>query len=107
MIKPTIKTYRRAIQIGVAVAFILIPWLNHMRTSIVYGNFLSFHFYKFPLADPLAVLQITLKNNYFSTDLLIGAAIALVIAAILGTVFCSWMCPFGLLSEWIGLGKWV
>ena len=100
MKKPSLKTYRRSLQILVAVAFIIIPWLNHMRISIVYGNFLSFHFYKFPLADPLAVLQITLKNNYLSADLIIGAVIALVIAALLGTVFCSWICPFGLLSEW-------
>lgn len=100
MKKLNIKFYRRTLQIGVAIAFIIIPWLNHMRISVVYGNFLSFHLYKFPLADPLAVLQITLKNNYLSTDLLVGAVIALVIAALLGTVFCSWVCPFGLLSEW-------
>ncbi len=99
MKKPTLRTYRRAIQISVAIAFIIIPWLNHMRISIVYGNFLSFHFFEFPLADPLAVLQITLKNHYLSADLLIGGGIALVIAAVLGTVFCSWLCPFGLLSE--------
>ena len=100
MKRPTLKTYRRATQIGVAIAFIIIPWLNHMRISFVYGNFLSFHLFAFPLADPLAVLQITLKNGYLSADLLIGAAIALVLAAVLGTVFCSWVCPFGLLSEW-------
>lgn len=95
-----LKTYRRVIQIGVAIAFVIIPWLNHLRISFVYGNFLSFHFFKFPLADPLAVLQITLKNNFLSTDLIVGAGIALAIAALLGTVFCSWVCPFGLLSEW-------
>lgn len=100
MKKPTLHTWRRTIQIGVANAFIIIPWLNHMQISIVYGNFLSFHFYKFPLADPLAVLQVTLKNSYFCADLLIGAGIGLLIAACLGTVFCSWICPFGLLSEW-------
>ena len=100
MKRPGIKFYRRTIQICVAVAFIIIPWLNHLRISFVYGNFLSFHFFEFPLADPLAVLQITLKNAYLSADLLIGAGIALVLAAILGTVFCSWVCPFGLLSEW-------
>ena len=100
MKRPTLKTYRRAIQISVAMAFIIIPWLNHMRISFVYGNFLSFHFFAFPLADPQAVLQITLKNGYLSADLLIGAMIALVLAAVLGTVFCSWICPFGLLSEW-------
>ncbi len=83
-----------------ALAFIIIPWLNHLRISVVYGNFLSFHFFKFPLADPLAVLQVTLKNAYFYTDLLVGAGIALLLALFLGMVFCSWMCPFGLLSEW-------
>ncbi len=100
MKRPTLKTCRRTIQIGVAAAFIIIPWLNHLRISFVYGNFLSFHFHKFPLADPLAVLQVTLKNGYLSADLLIGAGIALALAALLGTVFCSWICPFGLLSEW-------
>lgn len=100
MKKPSLKTCRRTVQISVAIAFIIIPWLNHLRISIVYGNFLSFHFMHLPLADPLAVLQIMLKNSYFCLDLIIGALIALLLAAILGTVFCSWICPFGLFSEW-------
>jgi ferredoxin-type protein NapH len=99
MKKPTIKTWRRAIQIGVALAFILIPLLNHYRISYFTGNFLSFYAAGLPLADPLAVLQITLKNYYLSVDLLIGAGIAIGLAMILGTVFCSWICPFGLFSE--------
>ena len=99
MKKPTIKTWRRAIQVGVALAFILIPLLNHYRISYFTGNFLSFYAAGLPLADPLAVLQITLKNYYLSVDLLIGAGIALGLAMILGTVFCSWICPFGLFSE--------
>ncbi|NQT69934.1 MAG: 4Fe-4S binding protein [Desulfobacteraceae bacterium] len=99
MKKPTIKTWRRALQIGVALAFILIPILNHFRISYFTGNFLSFYAAGLPLADPLAVLQITLKNYYLSVDLFIGAGIALGLAMILGTAFCSWICPFGLLSE--------
>ncbi len=106
MKRPTLRTYRRCVQIAVALAFILIPWLNSQRISFAYGNFLSFRLAGFPLADPLAVLQITLKNNYLALDLIIGAAVALWLAAALGTVFCSWVCPFGLLSEWAqGLGK--
>ena len=100
MKKQSIKTCRRALQIGVAVAFIVIPLLNHYRISYFTGNFLSFYAAGLPLADPLAVLQITLKNYYINVDLLIGAGIALGLAAALGTVFCSWVCPFGLLSEW-------
>lgn len=99
MKKPTLLTCRRTVQIVVALAFVVIPWLNHMQISFVYGNFLSFHLFAIPLADPLAVLQVTLKNAYWSTDLFIGAGIALIIAVLVGTAFCSWVCPFGLLSE--------
>lgn len=100
MKKPSLHTSRRVVQIFTAIAFIIIPFLNHLHISFVYGNFLAFHFFMIPLADPLAVLQIFLKNNYLSLDLIIGAAIAVILAATLGTVFCSWICPFGLLSEW-------
>ncbi len=98
-ISSRIKLYRRTLQIFVALVFILIPWLNSQHISFVYGNFLSFNLAGFPLADPLAVLQITIKNAYLSLDLITGALVALIIALFLGTVFCSWICPFGLLSD--------
>ena len=97
--KSRIKLCRRILQIIVALAFILIPWLNSRHISFVYGNFLSFNMAGFPLADPLAVLQITMKNAYLSADLIIGAMVALGIALLLGTVFCSWICPFGFFSD--------
>lgn len=99
MIRPTLRTYRRIVQTNVALAFVIIPWLNHLHISFVFGNFLAFRLGFLPLADPLAVLQITLKNRWLAADLIIGAGIALLLATALGTVFCSWVCPFGLLSE--------
>ncbi len=99
MRRPGIKFYRRLVQFGVAAAFVVIPLLNHLHINVLTGNFLAFRAGPLPLADPLAVLQITLKNFYLSADLLVGAAIALGLAAAMGTVFCSWICPFGLLSE--------
>ncbi len=99
MKKPDLKTYRRTFQIFIAVAFIVIPMLNRSRYSMVYGNFLSFHMFGIPIADPLAVLQLSIKNLYFTLDNLIGALLPLLLAFSLGTVFCSWICPYGLLSE--------
>jgi len=99
MKKPDLKTYRRTFQIFIAVAFIVIPMLNRSRYSMVYGNFLSFHMFGIPFADPLAVLQLSIKNLYFTIDNLIGALLPLLLAFSLGTVFCSWICPYGLLSE--------
>lgn len=101
MKKPTIYTYRRAFQIFVAIAFIVIPYMNRSRYSFVYGNFFSFHMFGIPLADPLAVLQLTVKNlNWPTLDNTIGTILPLILAFALGTVFCSWICPYGLFSEW-------
>jgi len=100
MKKASLKTYRRAFQISIALAFVIIPLLNRSRYSMVYGNFLSFHAFGIPFADPLAVLQLTIKNWYFTLDNFIGALLPLILAFALGTVFCSWVCPYGLFSEW-------
>ena len=99
MKKPSIKTYRRLCQLLIIVLFIVIPVLNKNRYSLLYGNMLSFHFWVIPLADPLAVLQLTLKNFSITFDSFVGAFLSLLVAFGLGTVFCSWMCPFGFLSE--------
>ncbi len=99
MKKANLKTCRRFFQIFIALAFIIIPLANRSRYSMVYGNFLSFHMFGIPVADPLAVLQLTIKNVYFTLDNFIGTLLPLLFAFALGTVFCSWICPYGLLSE--------
>ena len=98
--KPSLNTWRKAFQVFIAVAFIIIPILNRTRYSQVYGNFLSFHLFGIPIADPLAVLQLSIKNFYLTLDNIIGALLPLALAFVLGTVFCSWICPYGLFSEW-------
>jgi len=100
MRRPALKTCRRACQIFIAVAFIVIPILNRSDYSYVYGNYLSFHLFGIPFADPLAVLQLTIKNLYLTLDNFIGVLLPLLLAFALGTVFCSWICAYGLLSEW-------
>ncbi len=100
MTKLSLKFTRRTVQLGVAAVFVAIPLLNSWRINWVYGNFLSFSAFGVPLADPLGALQVTLTSGIWPRDLWIGAAIALVLALALGAVFCSWICPFGLLSEW-------
>ncbi len=100
MKKPTLTFYRRLFQLFVAVIFIIVPILNRSDYSAVYGNFLSLHAFGIPLADPLAVLQLTVKNFYLTLDNFIGTLLPLLLAFFLGTVFCSWVCPYGLFSEW-------
>jgi len=97
--KVTIHSVRRAVQAGIAGFFILLPVLNENGFDVIWGNFLNIHVGSLTFSDPLAVLQGIVKNRYLPVGLLISAGMVLAIAFCLGTVFCSWICPFGLLSE--------
>ena len=96
---------RRLIQFGCAIAFVVIPFMNRAEITLLSGNLLAFNFAGLPLGDPLAALQVMLSswpvdaNKLIAANMLIGALIALGIAFLLGPVFCSWLCPYGLLSE--------
>ncbi|MCD4742708.1 MAG: 4Fe-4S binding protein [Desulfobacteraceae bacterium] len=96
-----IHVWRRAIQIAIAGFFILLPLLNDSGFSFIWGNFLNIHIGSLTFSDPLAVAQVIIKSRYTPMGLLIGAGLVLGIAFFLGTIFCSWVCPFGLLSELI------
>lgn len=97
----SIRLQRRVFQSGVVLAFAAIPLLNQYLTdfSLVSGNFLSFHFAGLTLADPMAILQAILGSMSANGTMLLAAGLVLLLALLLGPVFCGWICPYGLLSE--------
>ena len=95
----SILFWRRLSQGMVAAAFIAIPVLNRHEINYLSGNFLSFNFVGLPLADPLAVAQAAAGSGGVTAAMLTGAGLTLLLAVLMGTVFCSWICPYGLLSE--------
>ncbi len=101
----SIRFWRRSVQIGVALAFIAIPVLNRLEINHLVGNFLSFNFAGLPLSDPLASLQVAAGTLSATQAMLVGAGLALLLAVLMGPVFCAWSCPFGLLSELVHSGK--
>lgn len=94
-----IRRLRRAVQAGTALAFLAIPLLNAREIYFFVGNMVAFNVGGVPLADPLAMLQVALSAFSATPSMLVGAGLVLLLAALLGPVFCSWLCPFGLLSE--------
>lgn len=52
-----------------------------------------------PFTDPLAALEITLATRELHGTLLLGIAIPVLFALLFGPVFCSWVCPLGLLFD--------
>jgi ferredoxin-type protein NapH len=51
------------------------------------------------LADPMAGLEVTLATRHLHEPLLVAAGLLLLFYALLGRVFCGWVCPLGLLLD--------
>jgi ferredoxin-type protein NapH len=51
------------------------------------------------LSDPLAVAEMTATSRTIYLPLWLSALIPVLFTLLLGRVFCSWMCPAGLLFE--------
>ena len=94
----TIRFWRRLCQCCVVLGFVLIPFMNMRDITAVSGNFLSFNAFGLSFVDPLAAVQ-AMTGESFAPAMLFGAGLVLVIALLLGRIFCSWLCPYGLASE--------
>ena len=56
-----------------------------------------------PMADPFAVLQMFAAQHLPSNQVLIGAAVVLVLYGLLaGRAFCSWVCPLNMVTDLAG-----
>lgn len=90
---------RRLSQYVVLLGFIAIPFLNKAEINVLSGNLLAFNLAGVPLGDPLAALQVLAGTGSATRAMLVGAGLVLLLAFLLGPVFCAWICPYGLLSE--------
>jgi ferredoxin-type protein NapH len=56
----------------------------------------------YDLADPLAAAEMTVASKTVHLPLLISVLIPVVVTLLVGKIFCSWICPAGLLFEITG-----
>ena len=95
---------RRAVQLLVVVGLCQLPWLNAAGWRGVIGSFFALDFLGIPFADPVGATQVAVMGFLPAGRLLAGALLSLVVALLLGRVFCSWVCPYGFFSE---LAHWL
>ena len=89
-------TWRRATQAAVAVAYVGLPFLAWERVT---GTMVALRLGPLELAEPAAVASAILAGGVGALGLAVGVVPVVLLAAILGPVYCSWACPFGLASE--------
>ncbi len=79
------------------VVFALEPWIPDV---LFHGNFNGAVWLgTWTILDPLAGLEIALASRMVTWEWLTGIATTVIAAALLGRVFCGWVCPLGVVLE--------
>jgi len=88
---------RRGTQLGILALFMLGPWFG---LWLVKGN-LSFSLTAdtLPLTDPYVLLQSMVAGHWPETIAISGALIVGIAYLLLGRVYCSWVCPLNMLTD--------
>jgi ferredoxin-type protein NapH len=93
--------FRRLSQLLFVAFFIALPFANRHGVVEVLGTLASLDLGPLSLVDPAVGLSSILASGTIRAAFLGGLVLPVVLALALGPVFCSWVCPWGLLSEMI------
>lgn len=94
-----ISFYRRCAQLLTLLAIFIIPLLNIYEITFVKGTFYSMDVGDVALADPLAIFQAVFTSGTVTLVMLASVVIPLFLVLLFGRVWCSWFCPYYLLTE--------
>jgi ferredoxin-type protein NapH len=91
--------WRRIVQGSVAAFFLLLPLGGVRGFTAVAGTLASLKLGPVDLVEPAGAASAALAGLTLTTALVTGAALLILLAIVLGPVFCSWVCPWSLISE--------
>ncbi len=90
---------RRSVQLAVALLYLVLPFLNRWGLRGFMGNLASLKVGPVDLLEPAVALSVVLAAGKITASLVLALLPVVALAVVLGPVFCSWVCPWGLLSE--------
>jgi ferredoxin-type protein NapH len=93
------RPYRRLVQFGVFSVMFLIPVLNLYEIYTVTGTFYAINIGGLGIADPVVIFQAIFASGELTRPLLMAAIFPVLLALLLGRVWCGWMCPYHLLAD--------
>jgi len=94
---PSLRLYRWLSIIGFHLLFVLSYWAD---IQILEGTLSGSRLLGFHLIDPFVTLQVFLAYHHIPTNLIIGVVTMILVYLLIGgRAYCSWVCPYGLISE--------
>ena len=97
------RNYTRLRRLLLSAAFLLLivnPLVNYyLGITFVQGWYQSLGIGELRITSPLEGLESLLVTRQVAMPTLIGMLVPLVLALLLGRVFCSWVCPISFLAE--------
>lgn len=95
--------FRIVIQISAVLLFCGLPLIQIHGFTALRGSLFAFDAFGVPFADPASAAQAGLAGWMQGESpmpmFFAGALVTLVIAFLLGRVFCGWLCPYGFFSD--------
>jgi len=92
---------RRLSQVGFLLFFVGLPFTYLKGQITVMGTLASLRIGPVSLVDPVSGLASMVAAQKVGWTLFSGMILPVLLALFLGPVFCSWVCPWGLLSEFL------
>lgn len=99
-----ITPLRRCAQLLTLLAIFVIPVMNLFEITFIKGTFYSMDIGDVALADPLAIFQAVFTSRTISLIMVASLVIPVFLVLLFGRVWCSWFCPYYLLTEGV---EWV
>jgi ferredoxin-type protein NapH len=98
------QKWRRKRWISIIVVNLLFVLSYRLDLQLVEGALTASRFVGFHMADLNSALQVTLAFKQILINLVIGVVTVFIVWWLLGgRTFCSWICPYHILSEWAEL----
>ncbi|RLF15257.1 MAG: hypothetical protein DRJ66_04695 [Thermoprotei archaeon] len=84
---------------------VLLLYILLNSTGLISGNYCSLKVNGLFFICPIGFLQRAAINCSFTTSLIVGILISVVLIMLFGRLFCGWICPIGILMRLLGRTK--
>lgn len=97
----SLNKIRKFVQAFSLLFLFAVPVLILNEIWFIIGNLYSITVGGLDIVDPASALQTILLSKEVTLTVLFGLVIPIMLALVCGKVFCSWMCPYNTLTEWL------